>query len=99
MMLERLADLDLADMLQSDEAIAVFLADAFDTGDARHISTALGIAARAAGLDRVASKMGLSPEDVRHSLEGNGNPTLETTLAIMKALGIGIAAAPLRSAS
>ncbi|WP_407525627.1 addiction module antidote protein [Methylobacterium oryzisoli] len=98
-MAERLADLDLADMLQSDEAIAVFLTDAFDTGDARHISTALGIAARAAGLDHVASGMGVSLEDVRRSLDGNSNPTLETTLAIMKALGVGMAAVPLRSAS
>jgi DNA-binding phage protein len=41
-MAEELYDYDPADARKSDEAIEVFLADAFETGDARYIAKALG---------------------------------------------------------
>ena len=46
-MAEKLYDYDPADALKSDEAIEAFLADAFETGDARYIAKALGVIARA----------------------------------------------------
>jgi probable addiction module antidote protein len=81
MMAEKIYDLDLADMLKTDAAAEVFLADAFETGDARHIASALGIVARAKGMT------GLAREQLYKSLSEAGNPTLETTLAVMKAIG------------
>jgi probable addiction module antidote protein len=64
---------DLADALSTDEAIEVFLADAFETGDAAHIAAALGVVARAKGVTELATKTGLSPEQL-YSLGGrNGN--------------------------
>ncbi len=47
---DKLHDFDPASLLKSDEAIEVFLNDAFETGDARHIASALGVAARAKGM-------------------------------------------------
>lgn len=87
MMAEKIFDLDLADMLKTDEAMEVFLADAFETGDARHIASALGVVARAKGMTTVARKTGLAREQLYKSLSDAGNPTLETTLAVMKAIG------------
>lgn len=84
---ERLYDFDPADMLKSDEAIEVFLNDAFETGDARFIASALGVAARAKGMTKVARETGLAREQLYKSLSENGNPTLETLLAVMKAIG------------
>jgi probable addiction module antidote protein len=87
MMAEKIYDLDLADMLKTDAAAEVFLADAFETGDARHIASALGIVARAKGMTAIARKTGLAREQLYKSLSEAGNPTLETTLAVMKAIG------------
>jgi probable addiction module antidote protein len=87
-MAERLYDYDPAEALTSDEGIEVFLNDAFESGNARVISAALGIAARAKGMTKVARETGLAREQLYRSLSEHGNPTLETMLAVMKALGL-----------
>ena len=83
---------DPAEDLTSDEAIAVFMADAFETNDAGYIAHALGIVARAKGMAQIASETGLSREQLYRSFSEKGNPTLKTTLAVMKALGIELTA-------
>jgi probable addiction module antidote protein len=83
----KLYDYDLADGLKSNEAIEVFLADAFETGDASYIAKALGLVARAKGMTKIARETGLAREQLYRSLSENGNPTLETTIAVMKAIG------------
>ena len=87
MMVEKLTDFDPAGMLTTDEGVEIFLADAFETGDARHIASALGAVARARGMTKVSQATGLAREQLYKSLSETGNPTLETTLAVMKALG------------
>lgn len=86
-MVEKLYDYDPADALKSDEAVEVFLSDAFESGDARYIAQALGVVARAKGMTKIARETGLAREQLYKSLSENGNPTLETTLAVMKAIG------------
>lgn len=86
-MVEAFHDYDPAEALKSDEAIEVFLTDAFETGDSHHIARALGVVARAKGMTRIARETGLAREQLYKSLSENGNPTLETTLAVMKAIG------------
>ena len=86
-MTEKLTDFDPAAMLKSDEAIEVFLADALETGDAGHIASALGVVVRAKGMTKIAKETGLAREQLYKSLSATGNPTLETTLAVMKAIG------------
>lgn len=86
-MAEKLHDYDPADVLKSDEAIEVFLNDAFASGNAQYIAKALGVVARAKGMSRIARETGLAREQLYRSLSENGNPTLETTLAVMKAVG------------
>ncbi len=83
-------DYDLAEALKSDEAIEVFLDDAFETGDARDIARALGVVARAKGMTKIAQETGLAREQLYRSLSENGNPTLETTIAVLKAIGFKI---------
>src|SRR5437764_13354387 len=86
-MIEKIHDYDPAEALRSDDAIEIFLADAFETGDARYIAKALGVVARAKGMAKIARQTGLAREQLYRSLSENGNPTLETTLAVMKAIG------------
>jgi len=89
---EKLLPFDPAEGLDSDEAIEVFMEEAFKTEDAAYIAHALGVVARARGMSRVASEAGLSREQLYRSLSEDGNPTLKTTIAVMKALGLELTA-------
>lgn len=88
----KLTTYDPAEDLASDEAITVFMSEAFATGNAGYIAHALGVVARAQGMSQIAGKTGLSREQLYRSFSENGNPTLKTTLAVMKALGIELTA-------
>ncbi|AHB68757.1 transcriptional regulator [Cronobacter malonaticus] len=86
----KLTEYDPAAALIDDEEIAFFMADALETGDAGHIAKALGVVARAKGMAHIAAQTGLSREQLYRSFSDKGNPTLKTTLAVMKALGLGL---------
>jgi probable addiction module antidote protein len=91
-MTKKLTTFDPAEGLTSDEAIASFMTDAFESLDAGYIAHALGVVARAKGMSQIASQTGLSREQLYRSFSESGNPTLKTTIAVMKALGIGLTA-------
>jgi len=93
-MTEKLTPYDPAEDLVSDQGIADFMAGAFETNDAAFIAHALGIVARAKGMAQIARQTGLSREQLYRSFSAEGNPTLRTTLAVMKALGIELSAKP-----
>lgn len=94
---EQLHDFDAADFLDTEEEIAEYLSLVLKTGDPAHIAHALGVAARARGMSKVAETSGVSREMLYRSLSSEGNPTLRTMLAILPALGIRLSAAPLGS--
>ncbi|MBU6405165.1 MAG: putative addiction module antidote protein [Pseudomonadota bacterium] len=93
-MTEKLTTFDPAEHLQSDQATADFMAAAFATNDPAYVAHALGVVARAKGMTQIASQTGLSREQLYRSFSAEGNPTLRTTLAVMKALGIELSARP-----
>lgn len=88
----KLTTYDPAEDLVSDAAIATFMAEAFAAQDAGYIAHALGVVARAKGMSQIAGQTGLSREQLYRSFSENGNPTLKTTLAVMKALGLELSA-------
>ncbi len=90
MMTEPVYDYDPAAALDSPEAREIFIADAFETGDASYIAKALGVVARAEGMSSIARQTGLSREQLYRSFSENGNPTLKTILNVMQALGFSI---------
>lgn len=91
-MTDKLTTYDPAAALVNDEETAFFMADALETGDAGYIANALGIIARAKGMSQIAAQTGLSREQLYRSFSENGNPTLKTTLVVMKALGLELTA-------
>jgi probable addiction module antidote protein len=91
-MAEKLTSYDPAEDLASAEAMAIFMAEAFETNDAGYIAHALGVVARAKGMAQIAGQTGLSREQLYRSFSRNGNPTLKTMLAVMQALGIAVTA-------
>jgi probable addiction module antidote protein len=68
------------------------MAEAFKTQDAAFIAHALGIVARAKDMAQIVEQTGLSREQLYRSFSKNGNPTLKTTFAVMKTLGIQLTA-------
>ena len=90
---------DAAAVLDSDEAIAEYMAAAFETEDAAFIADAVGVVARARGMSDIARESGLSREQLYRSFSASGNPTLKSMLAVMKALGVKVTAEPLTSAT
>lgn len=85
---------DPAEYLDNDEAIAGYLSDALETGDAAFIADALGVVARAKGMKQIAEDAGLSRESLYRALSGKGNPEFTTVLKVVSALGLRLTASP-----
>jgi len=90
-MVEKFSRYDPADGLDSVDAIEIFLADAFETGDAAHIGAALGVVARAKGMAEMAAAAGLTQEQLHRALNADETPTLKAVLAVMKSVGLVLA--------
>jgi probable addiction module antidote protein len=87
-MSEKITAYDPAEDLISDKGIAYFMNEAFATGDPTVLAHALGIVARAKGMTQISKETGLSREQLYRSFSKEGNPSLKSTFAVMKALGI-----------
>ncbi len=98
-MSDKIFDYDPAAALESEEAMAVFIADALETGDSAYIAKALGVVARAKGMTELARETGLSREQLYRSFSEQGNPTLKTLLTVLHALGVDLTARPREAAS
>ena len=93
-MAKKLTVYDPAEDLDSADAIAIFLTEAFRTEDAGYIAHAFGVVARARGMAEVATRTGLSRVQLYRSFSAAGNPRLKTILAVMGAVGVELAARP-----
>ena len=98
-MVKQARKFDAAAVLDSDEAIAEYMAAAFETEDVAFIADAVGVVARARGMSDIARESGLSREQLYRSFSVSGNPTLKSMLAVMKALSMKVTAEPLASAT
>jgi probable addiction module antidote protein len=79
---------DPATYLETEEDILCFLEAAMEGNDPKHIASALGDVARSKGMSEIARKAGLGRQALYSALSENGNPTLETLVAVLGALGL-----------
>jgi probable addiction module antidote protein len=79
---------DAAKYFTTPEGVIDLLNDAFDSGHAPYIANALGVAARSEGMTKVAEKTGVNRQALYTALSESGNPTLETLMKVMAALGV-----------
>ncbi len=88
---------DAAEYIDTPQDVAAFLQaafeEAFDANDPGFIAHALGIVARSKGMSEIADKAGRSREQLYRRLSLGGNPTLATTMSIMRELGVKLTAA------
>jgi len=85
---------DPARLLRNDTEIAAYLNAALEEGDAAVVSAALGDAARAKGMSRVAKSAGLRREALDRALAPDGHLELSTVLRVVRALGLRLGVAP-----
>lgn len=79
---------DAAEHLTEAEDQAELLADAVATGDASVIARAIGIVARAHGMTDLARETGMKRQQLYRAFGPDGNPTLETMVKVLPALGL-----------
>ncbi|MCT2398122.1 addiction module antidote protein [Novosphingobium mangrovi (ex Huang et al. 2023)] len=77
-----------ANYLETEEDILYYLEAAMEGNDPRHIASALGDVARSKGMSEIARKSGLGRQALYNALSENGNPTLDTLMAVLNALGL-----------
>ncbi len=59
-----------------------------DDYDAQFLASVLGDVARSKGMTEIADRTGLAREALYRSLSDTGNPSLDTLLKVLKALGL-----------
>lgn len=79
---------DSAELLDTPEAIAAYLEAALEEEDASLLTHALGVAARAKGMGKIAEEAGVTREALYKALSAEGDPRLSTLLGVLKALGL-----------
>lgn len=85
---------DPANYLETEEDILYYLGAAMEGNDPKHIARALGDVARSKGMSEIAKKSGLGRQALYRALSEDGNPTLETLLGVLDALGLQLTVQP-----
>lgn len=86
---------DPAEFLDTPGAIVEYLAAAFEVNDPAVIADAIGVAARAHGMSRLAKEANLSRQALYRALSVAGRPELPTVVKVLAALGVRLAPVPL----
>ena len=64
------------------------IADALETGHAGYIAAAIGAVAKARGMSDLSTATGLNRQALYAALREGGNPTLDTLMKVVNALGL-----------
>ena len=84
---------DAADVLNTPADIAAYLDAYLEDGTPEELLRALNTIARSRGMTDLARQTGVSREALYRALSESGNPTLDTLMRVMKALGVRLAVA------
>jgi probable addiction module antidote protein len=90
----KLTQWDSAKYLQTEEDISAYFAACLEEApdDAAFLAKALGNIARARGMAQLAKDTGLGRESLYKALSGEGNPSFDTIIKVMKGLGLKLTA-------
>lgn len=88
---------DVAEYLDSDEAIAAYLNEAIEENDSDLFLSALADIARARSMSKVAEDSGLGRESLYKALRPGAKPGFATIARIMGALGVRVVAKPIKT--
>ena len=84
---------DAAEVLNTPADIAAYLDAYLEDGTPEELLRALNTIARSRGMSDLARQTGISREALYRAFSESGNPTLDTLMRVMKALGVRLAVA------
>lgn len=84
---------DAAEALNSPADIAAYLDAYLEDGTPEELLRAINTIARSRGMTELARQTGISREALYRAFSDSGNPTLDTLLRVLKALGVRLAVA------
>lgn len=87
---------DAVKYLDDPESQSELLSDALASGNINLVTAAIGVIARAHGMSQLARETGITRGALYAALQEGGNPTLDTVLKVIKALGVNLEAKPSR---
>ncbi|MDR0308010.1 MAG: putative addiction module antidote protein [Chitinispirillales bacterium] len=90
----KLQELDVAELLDTEEKLIAYLSAEFEEGDPHYIKIALSNVARARNITELAKKAGMPRASIYRALSENGNPEYETIQKIVKALDMQLVVVP-----
>ena len=94
----RISDLktfDMAEYLDSEQAIAEYLSIVMEDGTPALLVAARGAVARARGMTQLARDTGLAREALYRSLSADGNPSFASVTKVLRALGVKLVPQPI----
>ena len=86
---------DMAEYLDSEQAIAEYLSIVMEDGTPALLVAALGAVARARGMTQLARDTGLAREALYRSLSADGNPSFASVTKVLRALGVKLVPQPI----
>ena len=89
-----LEEFDMAEFLESDQAIAEYLTAVMEDGDPALLAAALGDIARANGMAEISQKSGLTREALYKALRPGAQPRFDTIQRVCGALGVRLKVEP-----
>lgn len=78
---------DASDYINDEQDAIDYLDAVAETGDPTLMQAALGDIARARGMGRIAAEAGVGRESLYKSLSREGNPSFQTIVKVVRALG------------
>jgi len=90
----KLSTFDVADFLDSEEAISEYLSVALEDPDPDMFLMAVRNVARARGMSQLAKDSGLGRESLYKALTPGAKPRYDTVLKLISALGVKLHAVP-----
>ena len=91
-----LLDFDMADHLDSEEAIAEYLSQVLADGDTDELIHAIGHIAKARGMSQIAKDSGLGRESLYKAFAPGAKPRFDTVMKVIRALGVDLHVQPTR---
>lgn len=92
--ISELKSFDMAEMLDSEQAVAEYLTIVLEENDASALADALGTVARARGMTAVAEGAGIAREALYKALRSGAQPRFDTVQRVFTALGVRLIAVP-----
>jgi len=85
---------DTSETLETEQDVAGYLAEAFETNDLTVVRKAMENVAKARNMTQIANEMGISRRGLYKMFSDNGNPEFVTVQKFLKAVGAKLSVRP-----